>query len=71
MSSETSVDGNKIWFSMLSFEDGRRTTPYEIAYGSFIPDDPWDALIALAIFVETDQERDTALGLLENWHDPT
>jgi hypothetical protein len=68
---EISVDGNKFWCSMLPFEDGRRTTAYEIAYGWFIPDNPWNALIALAIFLETEQEREVALSLLNNWPDPT
>jgi hypothetical protein len=67
---EISLDGKKIWFSMLPFEDGRRATPYEVAYGWFIPDNPLDALIAVAIFVGTDRERDTALRLLDNWLDP-
>jgi len=68
---EKSGDREKIWFSMLQFEDQRRTTSHEVAYGWFIPGNPWDALIALAIFVETDQQRDYALGLLGSWIDPS
>jgi len=55
---------------MLPLEDRRRTTAYEVAYGWYTPGNAWDALIALAIFVETDQQRDYALGLLKSWIDP-
>jgi hypothetical protein len=68
---EASVNGNNIWFSMFSFEDRRRNSAYELAYGWYIPGDPWKALIALAIFVETDQHRNYALGLLDGWVDPS
>jgi hypothetical protein len=68
---ETSLNGEKIWFSMLPFEDWRRATPNEAAYGWYIPGNAWDALIALGLFVETNQQRDHALRLLQAWIDPT
>jgi hypothetical protein len=66
---ETSLNREKIWFSMLPLEDRRLTKPNEAAFGWYIPGNAWDALIALAIFVETHQQRDHALGLLQGWID--
>jgi|SRR5689334_15979013 hypothetical protein len=58
---ESSVNGNRIWFSMFPIDHPARTKAYEADYGWFIPGDAKEALIGLAIFAP----RDTAAKLIE------
>ena len=67
---EVSADGSHIWYSMFPFDERRRTTPYEAAYGWYIPGNAWEALMALAIFVDTDAGTETTLSLLKSCKDP-
>jgi hypothetical protein len=41
----TSEDGEMLWLSRLSASDRRISSPYEVAYGRWIPANPWAALL--------------------------
>jgi hypothetical protein len=46
-----SRDGSTLWLSRLAKDDPRCTTDYEVAYGRWIPGNPFDALRAVLLFV--------------------
>lgn len=59
---EVSKDGTKIWLSRLGEHDKRRTRPYEVEYGKWIPKDPHEALGGLMLLgpdleILTEQDR--------------
>jgi hypothetical protein len=45
-----SPDGTKLWLSRPAEDDRRLATPYEMAYGWWIPGDPFEALHAILVF---------------------
>lgn len=64
-----SQEGNYLWFSRLSINDIRINTPYEMEYGKWIPDNPFDALkcvFLLGCFEEN--EISEIRGNLKNRH---
>jgi hypothetical protein len=57
-----SPDGDRVWLTRLPETDTRAATPYEAAFARWIPENPFDALLAVFVFIPEIDSPLTAYG---------